>query len=277
MPTPQLPQALARQTLFTRLADDVPVLLAHPDEGWSDADAAPPSSRPTVIWMHGRTVNKELDPGRYLRWMRAGIATCAIDLPGHGERFDATYQAPDHTLMIVEQMASELDAVVDALDSPRFRGAFDTQNLAIGGMSAGGMVTLHRLTRPHPFRCAAVESTAGDFEAMRSTQESLNSPAHGFYVEERVRRLNPMAHMDEWRPVPLLALHSEKDEWVPVEAIRGFIDALRARYATALGDPNEIEFVTWPETGAPAEHAGFGRVANEAKIRQLEFLKTNLL
>jgi len=34
--------------------------------------------------MHGRTANKELDPGRYLRLIRAGIAVCAIDLPGHG-------------------------------------------------------------------------------------------------------------------------------------------------------------------------------------------------
>ena len=33
---------------------------------------APPGPRPTIIWIHGRTVSKELDPGRYLRWLRAG-------------------------------------------------------------------------------------------------------------------------------------------------------------------------------------------------------------
>lgn len=270
----QLPQALARQTRHTTLGGAVPALLAHPGDHW--VEDMSPEPMPTVIWMHGRTVNKELDPGRYLRWQRAGIATCALDLPGHGERLDPEWQSPDHTLRIVEQMASELDDVLDDLASPRFRGAFDMDRLAIGGMSAGGMVTLHRLCRSHPFLCAAVESTAGDFEAMKSTQEAADNPAHGFYVPDLVARLNPMAHLESWRPIPLLALHSEKDEWVPVDAMRRFIEALQTHYAEQHADPADITLVTWPETGAPAEHAGFGRVNNDAKNEQVGFLQLHL-
>ncbi len=37
-------------------------------------------------------------------------------------------------------------------------------------------------------------------------------------------------------------------------------------------DDIPIELISWPETGAPHEHMGFGRMSNEAKNRQTEFL-----
>jgi len=263
----QLLRALRERTIFRTLAGDdahegVPALLAHPDEAW-DEPGATPTARPVVLWMHGRTVSKELDPGRYLRWLRAGIATCAIDLPGHGERLDRALHTSDRTLEVVEQAVGEVDRVVEALRDAPFSGAFDLSRIAIGGMSAGGMVTLARLCDEHPFVCAAVESTAGDLDVLRE---------RGLYSGERVARLNPIERLGGWRDIPLLALHSEKDEWVPVDAIRRFVEALRE----AGRDTRGVELVTWPETGAPAEHAGFGRVANEAKNIQTDFFVRQL-
>src|SRR4029450_3068251 len=63
----KLPSALRANARWLRLGPtpgNIPALITHPD--W-----APGHLAPVVIWMHGRTVNKELDPGRYLRWMRA--------------------------------------------------------------------------------------------------------------------------------------------------------------------------------------------------------------
>jgi len=252
----QLPSSLAKQAKTVRLGD-VPALLAHPD--WE-------TPAPTVLWMHGRTVHKELDPGRYLRWMRAGIATCAIDLPGHGERYDRDMMSPENTLHVVRQAVGEVDGVVEAIAGKEFGGVFDASRLAVGGMSAGGMVTLRRLGEAHPFVCAAVESTAGDFSKMPSYD--------GRYPQTLIDELDPMLHMDERRAVPLLALHSEKDEWVPLEAISRFIDALRPMHEKA---GVELTLRTWPETGAPYEHAGFGKVAAEAKDEQLAFFTRHLL
>ncbi len=259
----QLPKALRERTLFTRLTDDqsVPALLAHPDEGWHEPGAMP-TPRPFVLWMHGRTVSKELDPGRYLRWLRAGIATCAIDLPGHGERLDRSRHSSDQTLGVIEECLPEIDRIITHLRTG-FNGAFDTKRAGVGGMSAGGMVTLARLCEEHSFSAAAVESTAGDFTVMKG---------HPFFDTERVERLNPITHIDGWRDVPLLALHSEIDAWVPVAGIRNFVEALREAGKDASG----IELVTWPETGAPSEHAGFGKVANEAKNLQTEFFVRTL-
>lgn len=271
----KLPSALEKQSRLLRLGDHrAPALLAHP--GW-DRPA------PVVLWMHGRTAQKTLDPGRYLRWIRAGIAACAVDLPGHGERFDEAMQAPDHTLFVVEQMVREIDSIIEALGDGSFRGAFDLDRVAIGGMSAGGMAALRRACDPHRFRAIAVESTVGDFSVM---------PYVRSFPHDLIERLDPIRHLDRWRCVPLLALHSEKDEWAPVEGMRRFTENVRERCDAApqRGDGAEpgnrddagprsqgaparstVNFVTWRETGAPNEHAGFGRVANDAKNLQNEF------
>lgn len=274
----KLPRALAERTLTTRLIADttpfddvggggVPALLAHPDRHWHKPGAEP-APHPLVIWMHGRTATKELDPGRYLRWVRAGIATCAIDLPWHGQRAVPERQTSAWTLKGAEQAVAEIDLIVEALrDDPRFNGAFDTARMALGGMSAGGMFTLIRLCRPHPFVCATVEAAAGNFRVMAG---------HPFYVEPLAEQLNPIDHLDQWRPIPLLALHSQADAWVPFEAMRSFIAELRSTYARrgAAGVP--VELASWPVTGAPQEHLGFGRFANEAKNKQVEFLREEL-
>lgn len=261
----QLPSSLARQARFETLAkgptEGVPALLAHPD--WQ-------SPAPVVLWMHGRTVHKELDPGRYLRWIRSGIAAVALDLPGHGERFSADLNKPENTLHIVAQMLDEIDHVVDALRDPAWNGAFDLDRLAIGGMSAGGMVTLRRLGSAHEFKAAAVESTAGDFSLMRFYDQR--------YPRDLIERLDPIRHVDGWSATPLLALHSEADEWVPAQSVRNLFGALESRYAALGADPRELLTLrTWPVTGAPNEHSGFGKVANDAKNAQVEFLTRWLL
>jgi alpha-beta hydrolase superfamily lysophospholipase len=253
-----LPSDLARRTRSLALGPTlVPSLVMHPD--WT-------TPAPVVLWMHGRTVSKELDPGRYLRWVRAGIAAVAIDLPGHGERLDAAMQTPDRVLEVLAAVLPEIDAVVHALTEPRFAGLFDTARMGIGGMSLGGMATLRRLCDPHPFVCASVESTTGDLESVMGDRGALAQMPASAYAE-----LDPRRRRDGFRPVPLLALHSEADELVPIAAQRRFVELLRRRYAAAGADPGLVDLKTWPTTGAPQEHSGFGRVSHEAKSLQTAF------
>lgn len=262
----RFPAYLAERSRSVRLGSaGIPALLAHPD-------LLRPA--PTVIWMHGRTVNKELDPGRYLRWIRAGIAACAIDLPGHGERLDVDFQHPGRTLDLLEAAIPEIDQVVEALADPRWHGMFDLDRLAIGGMSAGGMATLRRLCDPHPFRCATVEATTGNLAALYHPESGRPWPVN--HPRERIQRLDPMEHLAGWRPIPLVAMHSEGDRIVPIAGMRAFVEAVRERTAEQGADPAMVEFITWPETGAPEEHIGFGRVSNDAKNGQVEFLRRHL-
>jgi dienelactone hydrolase len=251
----QMPQALRKVARWQRLgpAPGVPVMLVHPqvDSG---------RLAPVVIWMHGRTVSKEIDPGRYLRWMRAGLGACAIDLPGHGERPDPELQLPERTLDVVRQVIREIDLIVDAL---RDLGGFDMDRMGIGGMSAGGMAALARLCRPHPFRCVSVEATTGSWEHQRHRMMFK-----GLGLDE-VNEFNPIKRLDGWREIPIQAIHGRHDEWVSIDGQREFLDALKRRYER----PELVELIEYERTGAPGEHAGFGRMASDAKDRQAAFYR----
>lgn len=260
----QLPKSLQSMSRTMRLGKDVPALVAHPD--WEGAQQVP-----AVLWMHGRTVSKELDPGRYLRWVRAGIGAIAIDLPGHGERYDKAFQGPERTIELIEQGCSEIDGV---LDSVRELGVYDMGRLMIGGMSAGGMVTLCRLCSAHPFVGACIEGTTGNLHDLYFPEPG--SDGRGWLVKHdpsEVAKIDPIEHLEGFAPIPLLALHNTGDQMVPLAGQEKFLEALRAHYAARGADPGLIRLETFSDTGAPMEHSGFGRRANDAKNMQLEFIQ----
>jgi len=263
----RFPADLARRARPRRLGrSGIPGLLAHPD--WT-------TPAPVMVWLHGRTARKELDPGRYLRWVRAGIAACAIDLPGHGERAEAGMDRPEQTPAVLARVLSEIDEVIDALADPELGGLFDLDRVGIGGMSAGGMAALRRLCDEHTFACAAVEATTGDLAALYTGGPGAPWPVR--HEARAVAAVDPAQHLDGWRPIPLLALHCEADRVVPARTMREFLDRLRAHYRARGASEDLIELVTWERTGAPQEHAGFGRHAAEAKDAQVGFLRRHLL
>jgi dienelactone hydrolase len=257
----QLPKSLAERTVSDTLGDGVPALIATP---------AGDDPVPFVLWMHGRTVSKELDPGRYLRWIRAGIGAVAVDLPGHGERFIPGAHDPERTPAVVEQMVGEIDGVLASLRERHPR--LDPTRAAIGGMSAGGMATLRRLCDPHPFVGAAIEGTTGDLTGLYFPPAGHGKDWPVSHDRAAVERIDTARHLAGFRPIPLLALHNEGDALVPIGVQRAFLDRLRAHYRAKGADADLIRLHTFAETGAPQEHAGFGRFGNEAKNLQVEFL-----
>ncbi|MEN0020070.1 MAG: alpha/beta fold hydrolase [Planctomycetota bacterium] len=271
-PSPaSLPSSLSEHTTFVELGDGVPALVAIPPEV---------ETAPALFWMHGRSVYKELDSGRYLRLLRAGIATIAVDLPGHGARAIEGFVHPEHSLDVLEQMVGEIDEILSSLRQHAELGPrIDFGRLAIGGMSLGGTATLRRLCEPHPFRCAHVEGTTGDLLAFYFPEDVglEHQPPSRSHTRERVESLSACAHTDTWDPIPLLALHNELDKIVPLATQQRFIEKLRAHYASEDADASVIGLHVYPESGAPSEHAGFGRHAADAKTRIVAFLSEYLL
>lgn len=264
----KLASALEERTKRETLAGTIPALVTHPD--WE-------TPAPLVLWMHGRTSRKEIDSGRYLRLIRAGIAVCAIDLPGHGDRTDEALQSAGGTVDMLTRARPEVDVAIDALLKGPHPAVFDGDRLGIGGISAGGMVTLRRLCEPHAFACAAVEATTGWLEGLYFPDDGGPNRWPVDHARESVEAIDPMAHLNHFEPLPLMAMHSEADELVPFAVQERFIERLREHYKAKGADPGMIELVTWPETGAPQEHLGFGRHAHEAKNTQVDFFKKHLL
>lgn len=266
-----LPDSLRQRARATTLAG-VPALIAHPELG-----DARPAATPVVLWMHGRTADKELDPGRYQRWLRAGIAACAIDLPGHGQRSGPPRHEPHQSLEVLAEALGELPRIVKALIAEH-PGHFDTTRIAVGGMSLGGMVALRALCAPHLFAVAAVECTTGWLAELY--HPTLPDPPGRIppvsHNAAAIAPLDPAANLSGFRPIPLLALHGEADQVVPWAGQREFLRRLADHYDALGADRSLIEVRTWPETGAPMEHAGFGRIAAQAKDVQTDFLRRRL-
>ncbi len=231
-----------------------PCLIVHPDHG-APTDLR---ARPWLLWMHGRTAHKELDNGRYLRLLRSGVATVAIDLPGHGERTVPELQASERTMEVAQAALVELPGLLASLGPGE---GLDPDRCAIGGMSLGGMVALAALCRPHRFKAAWVEATTGDWS-------HLNGATHD---PVRADAMEPARHLDRWMPIPLLAIHSELDEWIPIADQRRFLDRVR----DVNGDA-PVEMLAFPRTGAAHEHIGFGSCAPQAKEAGVAFLTRHL-
>lgn len=246
-----------------RLGDDVPSLVVHPDFS---------TPCPWVLWLHGRTAYKELDPGRYNRWVRAGIGAIAIDLPGHGERYEDGAHAPERTVNTLTRCVAEIDGI---LDSVRELGIFDMSKAAMGGMSAGGMITARRLCDPHPFVGASIECTTGDLLGLYFPESEPQ--AHGIWRihhdRSKVQAIDTPTHLDGFDPIPLLAMHNIGDELIPINIQRGFIQTLKEMYIQRAADPELITLTEFEHTGAIQEHAGFGKFASQAKDIQLGFFK----
>lgn len=256
-PAPRMPQDLQQRMQKAQLGPNrVPGLLVEAE--------SQESNPPMIVWLHGRTANKELDPGRYLRLMRGGLSVCALDLPGHGDRFDSRLQHHEHVLDVILQMADELDEAVE--EAVGMLGA-DPTRLGIGGMSAGGMVAASRLTRPHPYRCCVMEATTG------SWGDQQERPMFDSRSPREIAQIDPLEHLEQWRPIPVLAVHCKADEWVDWNGQNRFLETLEG-----LDDGNgPIERMLFESTGTAHEHVGFGPHAAEAKQREVDFFARHLL
>lgn len=250
-PASPMPRTLRAHARWLPLGP-APALVIHPDPAGAE------SPRPFLLWMHGRTAFKEMDNGRYLRLLRAGIATVAIDLPGHGERSNEPLQASERTMEVIEAALAELPKVLRAIAA---LGTLDPSRAAIGGMSLGGMVALASLCRPHRFSAAVVEATTGDWTHLAGAQ---HDPARSDAME-------PARHLDRWQPLPVLAIHASLDEWIRIEWQRAFLERLRS-----ANDGRPVDLIEFPRTGAPHEHIGFGTFGPQAKDACTEFLVRHL-
>jgi len=262
----QLPKSLQAKSKHHRLGENVPALIVHPD-----FDKPQQALCPWVLWLHGRTVYKELDPGRYNRWVRAGIGAIAIDLPGHGERYVEDAHSPTQTVHNLTQCINEIPAILESITDLKI---FDMAKSAIGGMSAGGMITSRTLCNPHNFLGASLECTTGDLLTLYFPESPSNSDlARVHHDRAEVQAIDTPTHLQTFKPIPLLAMHNQADQIIPHDIQSNFIQTLRSHYTNHHANPDLIEFVTYENTGAIQEHAGFGLYAAQAKDQQLAFLK----
>ena len=147
----QLPSAVRERAILTTLGP-APALVVLPESA-----SAPPSPA-----LAARSASQQRDrPGRALRLFARRDRFIGVDLPGHGERaVTRTKRSKARCRPSGNEPRTGRRACSHRRDL-----RVDPEQIAIGGMSAGGMAAAHRLVTPHPYRAMLMEASTGNWAA----------------------------------------------------------------------------------------------------------------
>ncbi len=198
---------------------------------------------PTVVLVHGGPYSRfaddfQLSSGRPSgQWLAAG--GYAVFLPnarggvGHGNDF-ALSVAGRVGLEDWEDILAGLDLLIEA-------GVADPERLGIGGWSQGGFMTAWAVGQTERFRCGVMGAGVSDW-GMMVAQSDLPTFEAGLGGSTGWEGIGPHQH-DRVSPIsfvhrvktPVLILHGERDERVPVSQAQFFARGLRH-----YGVPNDL-------------------------------------
>jgi dipeptidyl aminopeptidase/acylaminoacyl peptidase len=219
------------------------VLVRPPDAG--------PGPLPTVVLAHGGPYSRStrgivLGGLSWSQWL--ATAGFAVILPnyrggaGRGRAFaDAAWG---------DMGGAEFGDVMSAVDTAVERGIADPDRLGIGGWSQGGFLTAWAVTQTNRFRAAVMGAGISDWGMMALTSDVPRFEAQ--LTGSRPWDGPQLLAADVRSPIryarrvttPVLILHGERDERVPLSQAIGFERALRDIGATA-------QLVVYPREGHP--------------------------
>jgi len=213
---------------------------------------------PTLVLIHGGPYDRVSIsfgmPFGYFKWapyfVAAGYAVLCPNYRGGSSRGDKYAGATHHKLGTLDY--SDIIALTQAGIK---QGIFDEKRVGVGGWSQGGFLSYLAVTRPETFQFKAAVCGAGvtdwDMMTMSSDVPIIEARLAGIPSWEtdskdvRMRNASPLWHMkgvDDKMRTPLLLLHGEEDERVPLAQSQGF-----HRGCKSLGW--DCTFVTYPREG----------------------------
>lgn len=216
-------------------ADVVALTFTDPDRG--TAAGHPPF---LVFVLHGLGSRKERHLDLCLRLAGAGFVACAIDAVGHGDRATpearrrlADINAPEFLPAFTETVTGTVQDVAAAATY------FGATAYGLVGHSMGGFIGLHTaLADP---RVTGLVCISGAIDL--SVADDPNFPEE---AREKVRAIDPVHHANGFWPRPVLILHGDADEMVPVQGARRLHAALQPLYAKR---PDILRLEEYPGVG----------------------------
>lgn len=201
---------------------------------------------PTVVVPHGGPYGRSgrelhIRPGAWAQWLAAG--GYAVLMPnyrggmGRGHAFAAQARG--------DMGGNEWLDIVAAVDAAVERGIADPDRLGIGGWSQGGFLSAWAVTQTDRFKAAVVGAGPTDWTMLSATSDlpSFESALAGgapwdAAARQRAAERSPLVHAGAIS-TPVLILHGQEDQRIPVHQAVVFHRALRDR-----GVP--VELVTYP-------------------------------
>jgi fermentation-respiration switch protein FrsA (DUF1100 family) len=225
------------------MADHVPALIWR--GGGSDA-------RPAIITIHGGGGSKRDIEARTVELVTSrGVTLVSIDVYLHGEHvppdFDRRSLGTTSLalfLEIYEHTARDLFTVTEHL---RNDPEIDAGRIGLRGGSMGGYIVLAGMGMNVPVRAGLSICGAADYAtAFRHRLERLNVEPGDMTrqlegVEDRIRQVDPLFHLDAFALRPIMMIHGARDPLVPIEGHRALYDALVPYYRN---QPQDCLFLT---------------------------------
>ena len=216
-----------------------------------------------MIYLHGgawRTGSHEtLASGAWLL-AQSGFAIASVEFRGSD---DAIYPAP----------LNDCRAAIGFLKKNAKSYSLDADKIGVYGVSTGGHLAALLALTSSTIKCAAIESAPSDLatlnEGARLDWNAASSPLSRFLggavtqKAELARRASPLFYADEFAP-PILLLHGNADEFVPISQSEKLYQKLKAAGAT-------VDFQVFAGEGH-----GLKNARDEADEKITRFFEQNL-
>ncbi|HTK09472.1 MAG TPA: S9 family peptidase [Ktedonobacteraceae bacterium] len=201
---------------------------------------------PLVVLVHGGPYGRwdngfHMSWGKWTQWL--ALAGYAVLMPnprggmGHGDTF---------ALKVYEKAGyDDFGDVMAAVDAAIERGIADPARLAIGGWSYGGYMSAWAVTQTDRFKAAIIGAGVTDWGMMYSTGDLPNlarwmggsAPWEGHGPHPHAQN-SPISFAKQVK-TPILLIHGESDERVPLNQAIGFHRAL-------LEHDVPVQFISYP-------------------------------
>lgn len=218
---------------------------------------------PLVVYPHGGPAVR--DYLQYDPWLQAfaarGYAVFQPNFRGSGGYGKAFYLAGNGEWSLKMQ-----DDITDGVQKLIADGVVDAKRICIVGASYGGYAALAGAMRtPDLYKCAVSISGIGDLEEFLDSAKRIDGSESTIYETwvtrigdprangDRIKAASPALHADQFKG-PVLLIHGDKDEIVPVEQSRLMLKALKKA-------GKDVKYLEIPEEGH-----GFGAYANRVKV-----------
>lgn len=189
---------------------------------------------PTIIFYHGWSSNKELQRLRGFVLAAAGYQVIIPDAVYHGERNHlrdyGMEAAREYFWDVIFSNMEEFNVIMT--ESVSKYGA-DPKRIAVTGNSMGGFTAGGIFTHNEDVKTIVVlngtcawESFNGD--VWEPEDDILRKKFK--VIEKRVKDLDPINHLDKLKNRPILMLHGESDNMVPIEGQIKFYEKLKPLY-----------------------------------------------
>ena len=217
--------AVKREIVYSKIEKrDLHILLARPNP-------LPKGDLPVVIYLHGGAwrngSHENLASGAWLLAKR-GFAVAAVEFRSSD---DAIYPA----------QIDDCRTAVGFLKKNAKNYSLDSRKIGVYGVSTGGHLAALLALTSSTIKAAAIESAPSDLatlnEGARLDWNAASSPLSRFLggtvaqKADLAGRASPLFYADEFAP-PMLLLHGDADEFVPIQQSEKLYQKLKAAGAT---------------------------------------------